>query len=109
MLTEIRHNSTHNEALKSLVAMWKSDAPAVEKIAALRIASEICLGIFCYGILNYQDIDNEFLDEFVGKVEEDRDKDLFLLPRGHLKSSLFTVGGSLWSIIQNPERRIGIG
>lgn len=43
-------------------------------------------------------------------IEEDTDKyKLLLFPRGHLKSSLVTVGHSLRRICQNPQVRILIG
>src|SRR3990167_4066662 len=79
------------------------------KVAHIAELGRRSLGFFLYFILGYQDIDNPFHDKFIGLVEEDHDKDLFLLPRGHLKSTIFTIGGALWSIIRNPERRIGIG
>src|SRR3990167_479699 len=81
----------------------------VIKVAHIAEIGRRSLDFFLYFILGYKDIDNPFHDDFIRRVEEERDKDLFLLPRGHLKSSIFTIGGSLWSIIRNPERRIGIG
>ena len=83
--------------------------PAERKTALVREAGKACLHFFCDFFLDYEDIDNPFHAEFISRIEEERDKDLFLLPRGHLKTSLFTIGGALWSIIRDPNRRIGIG
>jgi len=108
-LSKIRH-SNHQIYLDELNRVWdKRNIAPHDWLASLRFASEQCLGMFLYYLLGYTDINNEFHDEFIGWLEQGRDKDIYLVPRGHLKTSIFTIGGSLWSVIKNPERRIGIG
>lgn len=75
----------------------------------IRAAGKACLHFFLDFFMGYEDLENPFHAEFIARVEEGRDKDLFLLPRGHLKTSVFTIGGALWSLIRDPNRRIGIG
>jgi len=83
--------------------------PNDEKQAHLAEAARQDLGIFLFAIMDFKDIDAPYLDEFIKRIEEERDRDLFLLPRFHFKTSIFSVGASIWSIIRDPERRIGIG
>ena len=83
--------------------------PDKDKQAHLAEAARQNLGVFLYTIMDFKDIDAPFLDEFIRRIEEERDRDLFLLPRFHFKTSIFSVGASIWSIIRDPERRIGIG
>lgn len=80
-----------------------------KKYALVKAAGKACLHFFLHFFLGYKDIANDFHADAISHIEEGRDKDLFLWPRGHLKTSLFTIGGSLWSVVRNPNRRIGIG
>ena len=63
------------------------------------------LWLFCRDIMGYGDIDNDLhkrLCKNVGRF----DSELYLLPRGHLKSSLITIAYTLQRIAQDPNIRI---
>ena len=51
--------------------------------------------------------DQQEIDE--GETINPDRRRLFLVPRGHLKTTLDTVGYALWRIYRNPDIRIGIG
>ena len=96
--------------LHKLFADLQSPAILQErKIALVKAAGKTCLHFFLDFFIGYPDIANRFHADGISRIEEERDKDLFLWPRGHLKTSVFTIGGSLWSVVRNPNRRIGIG
>lgn len=60
-------------------------------------------------MLGYKDLDEHLhgdICEILARAE--RHKFLFLLPRGHLKSSCVTIGYPMWRAIQNPERTFSI-
>lgn len=64
---------------------------------------------FCQHILGYKDLN----DDLHGDVSElvnngPKRRKLLLLPRGHLKSSLITIGWTMWRLIQNPNRTFAI-
>jgi len=86
-----------------------SNIPSGEKQAHLAETARQNLGAFLFAIMDFKDIDAPFLDEFIKRIEQERDRDIYLLPRFHFKTSIFSVGASIWSIIRDPERRIGIG
>jgi predicted phage terminase large subunit-like protein len=64
---------------------------------------------FCKNILGYKDL-NEDLHGDVSELVNNgpNRRKLLLLPRGHLKSSLITVGWTMWRLIQNPNRTFAI-
>ena len=64
---------------------------------------------FCRYVLGYNDLEDE-LHGSVSDIVNDTTKlkKLLLLPRGHLKSSLVTIGWTLWRLVQNPNRTFGI-
>jgi len=65
---------------------------------------------FNWEIMGYRDIDNLFHRRELSIVDENRRKRvrgaLYLWPRGHLKTSLLTIGGSLRDIAENVAIRI---
>lgn len=65
----------------------------------------------CYDVLDFKDIDNNFhrkaLEDFQDWKRNGFDT-LIFWPRGHLKSSLLTIGDSLQEIINDPSIRIMI-
>lgn len=61
--------------------------------------------LFCRDILGYKDIDNAMHRGICEKIGQDS-AELWLLPRGHLKSSLITIGYTLRRIVKNPNIRI---
>jgi len=71
----------------------------------MRKAYEQDLWLFCRDIMGYKDIDNPLhkkLCKYIGRY----DSELYLLPRGHLKSSIITIGYTLQRIASDPNIRI---
>ena len=61
---------------------------------------------FCVEILGYENL-QPFHNDLCNFSQDNRNKKrLILLPRGHLKSTIETVGYSLWRLAQNPGLRI---
>lgn len=60
---------------------------------------------FNLDIVGWPDLD-EFHKELCSFVETGKNKKLILVPRGHLKSSVITVGYALREIVKNPGIRI---
>jgi predicted phage terminase large subunit-like protein len=58
---------------------------------------------FCRHVCEFVDIDNEFHHEFCNRYQKRTDKSfaIYLMPRGHLKTTIMTVGGTLWLLIQD--------
>ena len=64
---------------------------------------------FCRHVLGYKDLDDDLHGDVSDLVNNGPNRrKLLLLPRGHLKSSLITVGWTLWRLIQNPNRTFAI-
>jgi len=65
---------------------------------------------FCEHVLGYKDLDHNLHGEVSRLIDgtSGKKKKLFLLPRGHLKSSLVTVGWVIWLIVKDPNRTIAI-
>jgi len=62
---------------------------------------------FSKEILGWPDINDSLHKDLATWVTDNRGKRrLILIPRGHLKSSLITVGYALWKIAQDPNVRI---
>jgi len=61
---------------------------------------------FCTDVLNMKDL-QPFHQELCNFMQDNKNKKrLVLLPRGHLKSTIVTVGYALWRLAQNPKIRI---
>lgn len=61
---------------------------------------------FCTDVLQYKNL-QPFHQQLCNFVQDKRKhKRLILLPRGHLKSTIITVGYSLWRLAQDPTLRI---
>jgi len=62
--------------------------------------------LFCKEIMGFEDIDNDFHRDLCLRVGNDREKDkLYLLPRGHLKTSVVTIANTLRRIAKNSNHR----
>ena len=62
---------------------------------------------FSKDVLGWPDINISLHKDLASwTIENKKKRRLILIPRGHLKSSLITVGYALWKIAQNPEVRI---
>lgn len=57
-------------------------------------------------ILGWPDLDKELHGQLCTFTTEGKNKKLILIPRGHLKSSVITVGYTLQQICKNPKVRI---
>lgn len=65
---------------------------------------------FLKNVLGYKDLDEHLhgdICEILARKDGEK-RFLFLLPRGHLKSSCVTIGYPMWRAIQNPERTFSI-
>lgn len=63
------------------------------------------LHFLCREVLGYRDLTNKFHREYCDFLNRDSNFKLTLTPRGSLKSSISTVGGSLQDIVRNPNTR----
>jgi phage terminase large subunit-like protein len=62
---------------------------------------------FSKEVVGWKDLEEALHKDLCDRMQEHSDKKrLLLIPRGHLKSSVVTVGYSLWRIAQNPKIRI---
>lgn len=69
-----------------------------------------------FDMINYQGGRERFsqchfdaVDWYLGSKDAGINRQLILMPRGHLKSTIFSVGRVLWRIYQNPNIRIFVG
>jgi len=60
---------------------------------------------FAYEYLGYRDLVKGLHDDMCEMLMNDEPV-FFMIPRGHLKSSLVTIAKTLWDIIINPNRRV---
>lgn len=69
------------------------------------------LWFFNHYVIGFKDIDTELhhdmCDKFQAKI--DYPYTMWFAPRGHLKTSVWTIGGNLFRLIRNPDQRIVIG
>lgn len=90
--------------------MGQLEAQTAQYNAAVRKVSENDLFTFNQFVLNVEQNQKpltKFHDEMCRFVTEERKKKkLMLVPRGHLKSTLVTVGYSVHQIVHNPNIRI---
>lgn len=76
-------------------------------IQTIRKKAKEDLYFFCKEILNYSKMrpnPHKELTDFL--VDPHKRKKLILMPRGSYKSSVVTVGSSLWALVNNPDLRI---
>jgi predicted phage terminase large subunit-like protein len=59
-------------------------------------------------ILGYQDIVKLHQELIIFTTNKDKEEILILIPRGHFKSSVITIGLSIWFILHNRNIRINI-
>lgn len=61
---------------------------------------------FMDAIMDCEGMSHKFHGELCDFMKESHDQKLILAPRGHLKSTVCTVGYALWRVVQNPNIRI---
>lgn len=64
------------------------------------------LYVFCKVVLGYKDMTPELHGTVCRYLESPRQHKLIVLPRGHLKTSICTIGYALWRVVQNSNIRI---
>lgn len=75
---------------------------------AVRTRARTDLNFLCVNLLGYRDAATPIHRDMCAAWQK-RSKQqftLWLAPRGHLKTSLWTIGGNIWRIINNPNIRI---
>lgn len=84
------------------------------ELASAQALRKICqqdLFYLCYEILNYRDLDDPLHDDmcdFMAHCEVNKLTSLTLIPRGHFKSSIATVGRCIQWIINDQNTAIGL-
>lgn len=69
---------------------------------------ELCkknLIYLCKNYLGYEDINEKLHGEIASVLAEEKEDKLFILPRGHLKTSIITVAGTIQYHLNNPNNR----
>ncbi len=63
---------------------------------------------FIYWVLGYKDIDNDLHHDMTQRWIKRRHRlfSLWQVPRGHLKTSVWTIGMSMWELLLDPNIRI---
>ncbi len=88
---------------------WQSDAyghPNSGEQAELREACRSNLKFLCKEMLGMTKWDDDLHNELAEYLEESGPHKLVLIPRGHLKSSIVTVGWTIQQLLRNPNLRI---
>jgi len=83
-----------------------SNTAAGNDLTNLRKKCKTDLKFLCKHILGMHDWDNNLHGDLVRELLLPNNHKLLLIPRGHLKSSIVTVGWSIQQIIINPNTRI---
>lgn len=76
------------------------------EVLALQRKCKSDLRFLCKHILGMADWDDELHGDVVRQLNLPERHKLFLIPRGHLKSSIVTVGWTIQQILINPNTRI---
>lgn len=79
-----------------------------KELRALRLRCQTDLKFLCVEVLGMVDWDDELHGDLVRELSMPDTNKLLLIPRGHLKSSIVTVGWTIQQIIINPNIRIYI-
>lgn len=100
--------SLQDEALKeklaSLVESKLESAEDYERVRGLlRKKAQQDLWFFAYHVCNFPDIKNSLHVEMCERWDARRKRrfSLWLIPRSHLKTTLWTVAGTLWEFVQD--------
>lgn len=75
-------------------------------ILSLQDKCKTDLKYLCKNVLGMDSWQNGLHDELAAFLEEPTDRKLILVPRGHFKSSIVTVGWSIQQILRDPNVRI---
>ncbi len=92
---------------EQLAAAIKRAVKSPEEMERLRIKlrrkAQSNLWFFCYHVCGWPDIANELHVEMCNRYQQRIGKRfrLYLVPRSHLKTTLWTVGATLWELVQD--------
>ena len=78
----------------------------LKRMEHLRYLAHENLFFFCFDVLQYKDIDPVLHWDMAKQWQLGHRFNLFLSPRGSFKTTIWTIAGSLWEIIRNPNVRI---
>lgn len=77
-----------------------------EKLAALQAACRNDLKFLCKNVLGMSDWEDSLHGDLARQLLTPASRKLFLMPRGHLKSSVITVGWAIQQVLIDPNIRI---
>lgn len=77
-----------------------------QKIAAIQHAAKTDLKFLCKDILKMAQWEDSLHNDLAQFLEKSGSRKLILMPRGHLKSSIVTVGWAIQQLLKNPNLRI---
>lgn len=77
-----------------------------DKIKALQTACKTDLRFLCKEVLGMQDWEDGLHNDLAKQLDSPASRKLFLMPRGHLKSSIITVGWGLQQVLKDPNIRV---
>ena len=81
----------------------KTDTDAEQARITLRKKAQSDFWFSCYHVYGFRDVDNEFHRNLCDRYQHRYNKlfSLWLEPRGHLKTTIITVGGTVWQATQD--------
>lgn len=88
---------------------WESDPYGNchnKEIVALRDACRSDLKFLCKEVLGMTKWDDDLHNDLAAYLEKSGKHKLVLIPRGHLKSSIVTIGWTIQQLLRNPNLRI---
>ncbi len=77
-----------------------------KKIAALQKACKEDLRFLCKNVLGMGDWEDSLHNDLAKQLDSPASRKLFLMPRGHLKSSIITVGWATQQVLRDPNIRV---
>ena len=77
-----------------------------DQIKALQQACKTDLRFLCKEVLGMTDWEELLHNDLAHQLDSPASRKLFLMPRGHLKSSIITVGWGLQQVLRDPNIRV---
>ena len=111
MTATIENTSKTSKKIREFLELSVQGASDPEKLEALRqILRQRCkkdLWFFAYHVLEFHDLDDRLHHDMARRWAARSDKlfTLWQVPRGHLKTSLWTQAGTLWDLLNRPHQR----
>ena len=101
----------HDKKIREFLSEFSTGSGDIQRLEALRLIMRArCkkdLWFFAYHVLEFHDIDNELHHDMAERwmTRCHHKFTLWQVPRGHLKTSIWTQAGTLWDLIRNPHER----